>query len=135
MEKFIDFVVDLANEELYQYLDGDAKKYFLQGGCLEFATIIKAYIKQCEIVINKALNHCAIQYKGKMYDARGEIKDRSDFNRADDLDLLYMKERFGIPEKTYINGKRISDYLVNELKLCNVNQLIKEWFSQKEVER
>ena len=110
MEYFINFVIDLANEELYEYLDGDAKSYFLQGGCFEFAKIIKSYIKSSQIVINKDYDHCGILHEGNIYDATGKVKD--------------MENRFGIPEKQYIKGKRISDYLIEEIKQCNIESLI-----------
>lgn len=124
MEKFIDFVIDLANEELSTYFDGNARTYFLQGGCLEFAKIIKRFIKRCEIVINKELNHCGILYQGKMYDAKGIIREINNFNIANREELEYMEQYFGIPEKQYINGIKISDYLINELKLCNIGSMV-----------
>lgn len=124
MEYFINFVIDLANEELYEYLDGDAKSYFLQGGCFEFAKIIKGYIKSSQIVINKDYEHCGILHEGNIYDATGKVKERNQFLKANQKDIEYMENRFGIPEKQYIKGKRISDYLIEEIKQCNIESLI-----------
>lgn len=124
MERFIGFVIDLANEELCDFLDGDAKKFFLQGGCYEFAKIIKAYIK-CQIVINTDNTHCAVLYDGKIYDASNEIDSKS-FNIASKEDIKYIEERMGIPEKHFIKGKTVSEYLIDEIKKCNIGFLIKE---------
>ena len=120
LQEFIDFIVDLANDELYDKLDGNAKNYFLNGGCYEFAKIIKKYIEKSQIVINKDNNHCGILYDGKVYDANGINNNKSDFMIAKKDDLEYMDERFGIPEIQYIKGVRISDFLINEIKKCNI---------------
>ena len=65
VQEFIEFIVDLANDELYEKLDGDARNYFLNGGCYELAKIVKKYVDRCQIVINKSNDHCAILYQGK----------------------------------------------------------------------
>ena len=51
IEEFIDFVIELTDEELGDYLDGDSKTYYMQGGCFEFAKILQRFIKQSKIVI------------------------------------------------------------------------------------
>jgi len=122
MEQFINFIIDLANEDLYELFEGRAKTYFLQGGCFEFAKILKEYIKNCKIVINKEHNHCGILYLGEIYDASGKVKE--EFDIASEKDFIYMEDRFGIPEMQYVKGKRISDYLIEELKKCNIDNLI-----------
>ena len=120
VEKFVEFIVDLANDELYERLDGNAKNYFLHGGCYQFAKIVKEYIPKSQIVINNESEHCGIYYDGNIYDANGIIKDKSKFHIAKCDDIRYMEEKFGIPEKENINGKKISDVLKEELKQCNI---------------
>lgn len=124
MERFINFVVDLTNDELYELVEGNAEIYFLQGGCFEFAKILKAYIKNLQIVISKNLDHCGVLYDGNIYDASGKVENKNIFNKASQTDLKYMEERFGIPEKQYIRGKRISDYIIDEIKECNIDHII-----------
>ena len=120
IERFIEFIVDLANDELYEKLDGNAKYYFLNGGCYELAKVLKKYIPNSKIVINNESDHCAILYNGKIYDASGIIEGRSNFKIANNEDIEYMEDKFGIPEKENINGAKISDFLINELKECNI---------------
>ena len=126
MEQFIDFIVDLADEELYSFFDGNARAFFLHGGCFEFAKIIKSNIKHSKIIINKEENHCGVLYRGKLYDANGLIKDKNNFRLASTQDIKFMEDNFGIPEKRYINGIRIVDFLNNELKFCNIEEMLKK---------
>jgi len=93
-------------------------------GCFEFAKILKNYIKGAKIVINKDNNHCGIVYSGSVYDAKGKVDKVKDFKIANLEDIKYMESRFGIPEKTYISGKRISDYLIEEINNYNIDKLI-----------
>ena len=120
VQEFIEFIVDLANDELYEKLDGDARNYFLNGGCYELAKIVKKYVDRCQIVINKSNDHCAILYQGKIYDANGENPNKLEFFIANKEDLEYMEGSFGIPEVQYVNGIRISDFLINAIKECNI---------------
>lgn len=120
IEQFIEFVVDLADDVLYDKLDGKAKLFFIKGGCYEFAKVIKEYISKSQIVINKNSDHCAISYNGNIYDATGKINDLTDFKVADSEDIKYMEARFGIPELQYVNNLTISDFLIKEIKECNI---------------
>ena len=120
VEKFIEFIVDLANDELYERLDGNAKNYFLHGGCYQLAKVVKEYIPKSQIVINNESEHCGIYYDGYIYDAGGIIKDKSKFHIAKSDDIKYMEEKFGIPEKENINNGKVSDFLIKELKSCRI---------------
>ena len=126
MEKLIEFIIDLAKEELYPYLHENVGSYFLQGGCFEFAKIIKKLIQNSEIVINEDFNHCGILYQGKIYDASGKIEENIKFKKVNREEIQYMTERFGIPEKAYIKGVQVSDYILNELEFCNIQPFLKE---------
>ena len=94
MEQFINFVIDLANEDLYTQLDGNAKMYFLHGGCFEFAKILKQYVKGSQIVLNKEFNHCGVLYSGNVYDATGMVKEKDKFIKVNENDLKYMENYF-----------------------------------------
>ena len=122
IEYFVRFIIDLANDELYEHLDGNAEYYFLNGGCYELAKILKKYIENSKIVINKSFDHCGILYNGKIYDASGIVEEISDFAIASDEDIKYMEDRFGLPEKENIDGVKISDFIIEEIKKCNILQ-------------
>ena len=124
VEKFIEFIVDLANNELYERLDGNANYYFQNGGCYELAKVVREYVPNSKIVINNSNDHCGIYYDGKMYDSSGIIEDKSKFKIANNEDIKYMEDRFGIPEKENINGGKISDFLIKELKKCNILHML-----------
>lgn len=131
MEQLIDFIIDLANEELYDYLDGNSKCFFMSGGCYEFVKVIIKYVNECKIVINKKRDHCGVLYMNKVYDATGIVSDSSKFEIAKQADKDYMEERFGIPEKLYVgvgeNRKRISQFLIEEIKNCNIDYILKQF--------
>ena len=120
IEKFIEFVIDLANDLLYEKLDGDAKYYFLNGGCYQIAKVLQACIPKSKIVINDSYTHCGIYYDGDFYDANGIVSKNENFKIASKEDIGYMEEKFGIPEKENINGDKISIFLINELKECRI---------------
>ena len=123
-EQFIEFVIDLAQEELYEKFDGNARAYFLGGGCYELVKIIKNYIPDSQIVINNQSDHCGIKFNNEIFDADGIVNNKEDFSIATVDDIKYMNNRFNIPEKQYINGKTISEYLIEEIKKCNIIHLL-----------
>lgn len=72
MENFIQFILDLVNDEFYQYLSPVlVKYYFLNGGCLELAKVLKHYYPEGDYVINDQNNHIAFLYQKQVYDANG----------------------------------------------------------------
>lgn len=124
MQEFIDFIIELTDEELYEYFDCvGSKYYFLHGGCYEFAKIIKHFVNKSTIVIDENSEHCGILYKENIYDASGLVEEKEKFKIANKDDIDYMEGRFGIPEKQNIKGKRISKYIIDEIKKCNLNFL------------
>ena len=125
MEKFINFIIDLADEELGDYLDGDVRHYFLNGGCYEFAIILNNYVEGSKLVINKDSNHCAILHSGNVYDVTGKVEEKDEFDIATNKDKEYIEFRFGIMEKQNINGKRISHYLIETLDECYLSDMLK----------
>ena len=72
MENFIQFILDLVSDEFYQYLSPvPVKYYFLNGGCLELAKVLKHYYPEGDYVINDQKNHIAFLYQKQVYDANG----------------------------------------------------------------
>ena len=126
MEEFIDFIINLTDEEIGDYLDGDVKHYFLNGGCYEFAKILNNYVQESRIVINKDSNHCGILHFGNVYDATGKVHKKEEFRVATDKDKEYMEFRFGILEKHKVNGKKISEYLISVLDQCYIADILKK---------
>lgn len=126
MEEFIDFIINLADEEIGDYLDGDVKHYFLNGGCYEFAKVLKNYARESRFVINKESNHCGILHLGNIYDATGKVDKKEKFHIATKEDKEYMDFRFGILEKQQVKGKRISDYLISILDQCYISDILEK---------
>ena len=112
MEYFISFIVDLINEDMYEKFDGYGAKWFLlHGGCYEFAKILCSYIKGSKIVLDQSAQHCGVLCKnGVIYDANGKVIS-GNFKIATE-DIRYMENSFGIVEKSYIKGKKISEYFI-----------------------
>lgn len=135
IEQFIDFIIDLADEDLYEKLSGMATWYFMNGGCYEFAKILKEYLPDAKFVINKDLDHCAVLYKGQIYDSNGKVLKPEEFNIATEEDIDYMEDRFGIKEAENINGKKISDILIDLIKECNIIDKLKLDQKDDEMER
>ena len=133
MEEFINFIIDITDEEIGNYLDGNVKHYFLNGGCYEFAKILKNYIKESKIVINKDSNHCGVLYLGNVYDATGKVDKKEEFQVATDKDQEYMEFRFGILEKQKVNGKKISEYLISILDQCYIADMLKKVDDNKNI--
>lgn len=76
MEQFINFILELVDDEFYQYLDSfPAQYYFLNGGCIEFAKILKYYYPDGTFVIDQNKDHVAFLYENIIYDATGIIKE------------------------------------------------------------
>ena len=75
IEELINFIIDLVNDEFSRFLyPVHARYYFLNGGCLELAKVLKHYYPACKIIINEKRNHILFLYQDKLYDATGELK-------------------------------------------------------------
>ena len=131
---FIKFVVDLFNDEFDYVIDYcDAAYYFLNGGCYELAQIIKHYFKEAEYVVRNDYEHCAILYKGKIYDAydcyddekkkeliKSGINKNEIYKRVDDF-KVFTKEEIDNFERPFgrnikIEGKSVTDGIIDEIK-------------------
>ena len=88
MEYFIRFILDLVSDEFYQYLSPvPIKYYFLNGGCLELAKVLKHYYPAGKIIINEKRNHILFLYQDKLYDATGELK-LDTYEEIKDINLI-----------------------------------------------
>lgn len=83
VDKFIEFVIDLVNEDLiFMEREVDSVYYFMHGGCYELYEIVKNYFPQVKCMIENSFEHCAIGHEGKIYDATGIREDTSNFQEA-----------------------------------------------------
>lgn len=92
MEYFIKFILDLVSDEFYQYVSPvPIKYYFLNGGCLELAKVLKHYYPEGQYVINEQKNHIAFLYQEQVYDANGvaEKVNWEIVNNVSDLEDYY----------------------------------------------
>ena len=88
MEYFIQFILDLVSDEFYQYLSPvPVKYYFLNGGCLELAKVLKHYYPEGDYVINDRKDHIAFLYQEQVYDANG-IAEESNWEIINHLEEL-----------------------------------------------
>lgn len=120
VKKFIDFVVDLVNEdEAFYNNEVDSRYYFLHGGCYELYKIVKNYFPDSICLINDKLEHCAIAYGGNIYDAEGIITDKENFHVATQEDIDYMNRKFGLG----INSLN-SDKIISDIEECNIGGIL-----------
>ncbi len=142
IENLIYFIRDLVNEEFEDKMPPTINQpadYLLHGGCYELARILQHYFKGTQLYINNDLDHCLVEKDGILYDAevdeKGQLikKNPSEYKKANALDIHYMEENFGIEYK-YINGRRFSNYLIDEIEKCNIKQYIED-DSRKDEER
>lgn len=115
--KFIEFVIDLVQEDDYFMNFGSAKQYFLNGGCYELFKVVKNYFPDAICMIKKDGGHCAILYEDKLYDATGELDDIENFDKATEEDFPYMEDLFGIGEYR-ISLK--SESIIAEVEKCDI---------------
>ena len=121
IDKFIEFVIDLANEdEIFIGTKFNAKMYFINGGCYELYKIVKHYYPNTKCVITKTNDHCAILYENKIYDAKGVRTDVENFKIANINDIEYMDNYFGL----HINTLEAPN-LIKELNDCNIEKRLK----------
>lgn len=122
IKEFINFVIDLGNDEMAHKLDGaHAKIYFTTGcGSLELAEIIKHYYPEGCIMVNKNVYQYGIKYSNIIYNANGIVNNVSDYRIATSDDILYTKETLKLEELNPYSGENIPDHLINEIPKCNI---------------
>lgn len=88
IEELINFIIDLVNDEFSRFLSPvHARYYFLNGGCLELAKVLKHYYPAGKIIINEKRNHILFLYQDKLYDATGELK-LDTYEEIKDINLI-----------------------------------------------
>lgn len=116
LDKFIEFVIDLVNEDpIFLEREVNSKYYFMHGGCYELYKITKNYFPQVKCMIEINLKHCAIEYQGEIYDATGIRDDVQNFKVATEDDIEYMDTSFGLNLKDLEASKIIED-----IKKCRI---------------
>lgn len=88
-------------EDLIDYIDypESAEYFLLHGGCYTLYKIVKSFCPYCKCVIDKKIEHCAIDCGDVIYDVRCMELDRDDFREATKEDFSFMDE--------YYNGQDI----------------------------
>ena len=124
MTEFIECILD-STTDLPGWEYANTKLFYLSGGCYDLAKIIRTFVPEAQIVINGNSDHCAILYNGIVYDARGEI-DYTGFKIADENDIAYMENHFGIPEKRMVKGIPFTQYVISILNNCDLSFLYKD---------
>lgn len=122
MEQFIDFILELVDDEFYQYLDSiPAQYYFLNGGCIEFAKILKYYYPNGTFVIDQNKDHVAFLYENTIYDATGIVKEGK-WNIVKNLDII--ENTLGNTEIKFEN-KTPHIAIINEISQINPDYIKK----------
>ena len=120
MESFINFIVDLTNEELFNnsFTHEETIYYFLNGGCLQLADIVHEFVPDIRYMEQKNHDHIGIFYKDNVYDAEG-IQDINNFSFVTNNRLAEIRDRYGIPEYNYVNGIPVVEYMKNVIMQCS----------------
>lgn len=122
MEEFIYFILDLVDDEFSRFLyPFRAQYYFLNGGCLELAKVLKHYYPTGKIVINGNRNHILFLYQGDTYDATGKVK-LNPYEEVMDMSLI---EDFIGNHEIKFEGKMPHDAIIEELTQINDNYIKK----------
>lgn len=118
VEEFIDFIISVVNDEFDYKLDFiDSRYYFINGGCLMFARVLKHYLPEAQIVMNRKLDHIAILYYNEFYDATGKVENDS----FQEVTLEYLEcyqKYYGRPE-IEISKKFTDQIIIQELDSCS----------------
>ncbi len=120
MEEFIQFILELVDDEFFQFIASvPSKYYFLNGGCLELAKVLKYYYPEGKIVINEERNHIAFCYQNTVYDANGISKEKT---WQEIEDILYIEDLIGNKE-IYFEKKKPSEAIIQEIKKIDMSHI------------
>lgn len=118
--EFINFINELVDDEFSEYLDVPARYYFLHGGCLELAKVLRYYIPESTMAINENGDHIAIKYRNNLYDGTGKIEAPERFFELNDDDVLYLSDYLGRNEIKF-ERKSVDNAIIQELEQCSGN--------------
>ena len=122
MERFIEFVVDLVQEDDFFYETGlRADDYFLNGGCYELYKIVNHYFPTTKCMVRNDNEHCAVGYEGNVYDATGKLENKDEFRLASEDDIKYMSDNFGTITKLY---QLCADKIISDIEECNIKGML-----------
>ena len=127
---FIKFIEELTDEEFSYYLGYiPSKIYFKSGGCYELVKTLRYFLPDSEIYLTYSsepdVDHCALFYKGILYDIDGVIEDMNVFHPANKIDLEYLNDEYFYGRKEIrFEGKKPSEALIEEIKNCRIEHLI-----------
>lgn len=124
MEYFVKTFIPDVFADLYNVDSTMSSYYFNHGGCYELAKIVKHCCPDSKIVIRDDNCHCAILFNDTLYDVNGIVNNKDKYGNATDEDIEYMKDRFG--NDTKICGISVSNYIINYLKECRIEQMISD---------
>ena len=119
--------VQESNEFDFIYSDVDSVNYFMGGGCVELAKVVKHYFPDSRFALRKDHAHMCTYSECKLYDAMDyyedwqieryniqfEEKDLTNFDLLEDKEIDELPVQYG--SINYINGLEISDFIIKEL--------------------
>lgn len=119
--QFIAYINGYIDDDYREYVDFvPSTYYFTNGGCYEFAKIIKHFIPSAIIYHSnhnseKYKNHIIVKIGNFYYDSKGLIKNEiaeSEFYEVNDAELDIISDFIGY------NGKRpLDDLIINETEM------------------
>lgn len=125
VDRLIKFVIPLFVDE-FDIVDSSygAVSFFLYGGCLELAKVVKHYYPDTKYAISKDYNHICSLDNDKLYDALDFYEDWqlkkyniindkrvSDFIVLKDDEIEKMPVNYGVIN--YVNGVELSKAIIN----------------------
>lgn len=134
VKQLIRFIIPLfkecvqgANEFDFIFSDDDSARFFMCGGCVELAKVVKHYFPDSKYAMRKDHAHMCTYYDGKLYDAmdyyedwqlekyniKNDNKELTDFDLLEDGDIDRLPVEYG--SINYINGEEISNFIIHEL--------------------
>ena len=146
--KFIQFIKELTDDEFCYYLGYiPSTIYFKNGGCYELVKTLKYFLPEGEIYLahdsEQYIDHCALFYKGILYDIDGVINNNNLFHAVDKTDMEYLDdESFYGRNEIKFEKKQPSEALIEEIKKCKIEYMIEacknmddnpDYYSQKKL--
>ncbi|MDD3453220.1 MAG: hypothetical protein PHN42_02960 [Bacilli bacterium] len=118
MQQFIKFIIDLVDDEFYNYLgESKAEEYFLSGGCLELYKIIKYFIPDIDLFYNID-GHIRIGYQNYLYDVSGKYIISDNYIKLTEDNMMELNDKLGRTEIRF-ERKQVNVAIINELNMCS----------------
>lgn len=118
--------------------DYDSVSFFMNGGCLELAKLVKYYFPETKYAMRKDFNHFCSFYDGKLYDAMDYFeewqikkynidvgnKDISNFKLLEEKEIEELPVEYGVIN--YINNLEVYKYIISEIEKINSVKVLKK---------